>query len=173
MARDPRYRPFRMALWAVYLAIVAVSIALTIRSVVKNLRGPPRPSATLPTRTTVRVCLGELEALNREQHERAWRIGTDLASGSDAIARYTAWSLEWERRLDDLADRCRLDVEDPESKAFPERRELASARDAVLRLHRAYTLQVNRFGKDDVELARAAEDALRSARAAMSPATSP
>jgi hypothetical protein len=169
MARDPRYRPFRIALWVVYLAVVAISVALTIRSVVMNLRGSPRPSATLPTRTTVRVCLGELEALNREQHERAWRIGADLADGEDAIQRYSKWSLAWERRLDDLADRCRLDVDDPQSKTYPERRELAQARDAVMRLHRAYTLQVNRFAKDDVELTRAADDALRSARAAVSP----
>ena len=174
MARDPRYRPFRIALWAVYLTVVSVSIGLTIRSVVRNLRGPPRPSATLPTRTTVRVCLAELEALNREQHERTWRVGTELADGADtgaeAVAHWRAWSQEWERRLDDLADRCRLDVDDPTPKAYPERPELVAARDAVLRVHRGYTLQVNRFAKDDLDLAHAADEALRAARAAVAPA---
>ena len=168
MARDPRYRPFRIALWVVYLAVVWLSIALTIRSVVANLRGPPRPSSTLPTRTTVRVCLAELEALNREQHERAWRLGSDLAAGEDAVGRWTVWSREWEQRLDDLADRCRLDVQDP---AFPERRGLAAARDAVRRVHRGYTLQVNRFANDDAELARSADAALRAARAEVTPAS--
>jgi hypothetical protein len=167
MARDPRYRPFRIALWVIYLSVVGLSIGLTIRSVVANLRGPPRPSATLPTRTTVRVCLAELEALNREQHERAWRLGSDLASGADAVPRWTAWSREWEQRLEDLADRCRLDVEDPK---YPERRDLAAARDAVRRVHRGYTLQVNRFAKDDAELAREAADAIQAARAAVTPA---
>ncbi len=164
MARDPRYRPFRIALWVVYLAVVGLSIGFTIRSVVANLRGPPRPSAALPTRTTVRLCLGEIEALNREQHERAWRLGSDLASGEDAVQRWTAWSRGWEQRLDDLADRCRLDVDDP---GFPERRPLAAARDAVRRVHRGYTLQINRFASDDVELARAADAALKAARTAI------
>ena len=170
MARDPRYRPFRMALWAFYLTVVAVSIGLTIRSVVKNLQGPPRPSATLPTRATVRVCLGELEMLNREQHERAWRLGSELATGPEAVRRWELWSREWERRLDDLADRCRLDVDDP--KGFPERPALVAARDAVLRMHRGYTLVVNRFAKDEADLAREADEALRAARAALAPATS-
>jgi hypothetical protein len=168
MARDPRYRPFRIALWAVYLTVVAVSIGLTIRSVVKNLRGPPRPSATLPTRATVRVCLSELEALNRDQHERAWRLGSELGTnGGEAVRRWQIWSGEWERRLEDLADRCRLDVDDP--RGFPERPKLVAARDAVLKMHRGYTLLVNRFAKDEADLAREADEALRAARAAVEP----
>ena len=115
MARDPRLRPFRIALWVVYLTVVAVSIGLTVRSVVKSLRGPPRPSATLPTRATLRVCVTELEALHREQHERTWRVGTEAGDGADAVQRWRAWSREWEQRLDDLAARCRLDVEDAEA----------------------------------------------------------
>ncbi len=170
MARDPRYRPFRIALWAVYLSVVAISIGLTIRSVVRNLRGPPRPSATLPTRTTVRVCLAELEGLNREQHERTWRLGTDLAAGADALQRWSAWSREWEQRLEDLADRCRLDVADPDPKGYPERRDLAAARDAVLRVHRGYSLQINRFAKDESELVGAAAEKLHAARAAVTSA---
>src|SRR5512145_3502555 len=112
MARDPRFRPFRIALWVVYLTVVAVAIGLTVRSVVKNLRGPPRASATLPTRAAVRVCLTELEGLNREQQERAWKLGTELAEGGDAVRRWQVWSHEWEQRLDDLSSRCRLDADD-------------------------------------------------------------
>jgi hypothetical protein len=167
MARDPRYRPFRIALWVVYLTVVAISIGLTIRGVVRNLRGPPRPSATLPTRTTVRVCLSELEGLNREQHERTWRLGSDLATGEDAVERWSIWSREWEQRIEDLADRCRLDVADADGKGYPERRELAAARDAVVRVHRGYVLQVNRFALDDAEHAREAAEALKAARAAI------
>jgi hypothetical protein len=167
MARDPRLRPFRIALWAIYLTVVAVAISLTVRSVVKNLRGPPRPSVTLPTRAAVRVCLTELEGLHREQGERAWRLGSDLAEGEDAVQRWQVWSREWERRLEDLADRCRLDVDGRGAKDFGGRAELAAARDAVLRVHRAYTLQVNRFAQDDARLARAAADALQAARGAV------
>lgn len=167
MARDPRLRPFRMALWAIYLTVVAVAIGLTVRSVVQNLRGPPRPSAALPTRAAVRVCLTELEGLNREQNERAWRLGTDLAAGSDAIARWQVWSREWEERVEDLADRCRLDVPDGDPQAFAGRRELAGARDAVLRLHRGYSVHINRFAQEQASLARGAADALREAHGAV------
>jgi hypothetical protein len=167
MARDPRLRPFRIALWAVYLTVVAVALTLTIRSVVKNLRGPPRPSAALPTRAAVRVCVTELEGLNREQNERAWRLGTELAGGPEALQRWQAWSREWEQRLDDLADRCRLDVGDRDPGAFAGRRELAGARDAVLRLHRGYTVHINRFAQEQASLARGAADALREAQAAV------
>jgi hypothetical protein len=164
MARDPRLRPFRIALWVVYLTVVAVAIGLTVRSVVKSLRGPPRPSVTLPTRAAVRVCLTELDGLNREQNEHAWKLGTDLAEGSDPVRRWQAWSREWEQRLDDLSSRCRLDTDD---HGFAGRAELAAARDAVLRVHRGYTLQVNRFAQEQAALTRDAVDALHAAGAAV------
>lgn len=175
MARDPRLRPFRVALWAIYLTVTAVAVGLAIRSIVKNLRGPHRPAATaaLPTRAAFRVCVGDLEELHREQSTRAFRLGADVAQGADAVARWSAWSREWEQRVDDLSDRCHLDTEDPEAKGFTGRAELARARDAVLAVHRAYTLQVNRFAAEQAEVARAAADALEKARAAQRPPSSP
>lgn len=167
MARDPRFRPFRIALWVAYLTVVAVAIGLTVRSVVKSLQGPPRPSVTLPTRATVRVCLTELEGLNREQNERAWKLGTELAVGGDAVRRWQVWSHEWEQRLDDLSSRCRLDAGD---QGFQGRRELAAARDAVLRVHRGYTLQINRFAQEQANETQAAADSLQAAQAAVSAA---
>lgn len=164
MARDPRTRPFRVALWAIYLTVVAVAVGLTIRSVVKNLRGHHRaPSATLPTRAVLRVCMTELQGLAREQSERAWRLGDELGDRADAIPRWQAWSREWEQRVDDLGDRCRLDSsEDPERLGV--RRKLAAARDAILDLHRAYSMQVNRFAQEEAGLAERAGEALREAR---------
>lgn len=167
MARDPRYRPFRIALWVVYLTVVAVSIGLTVASIVKSLRGPPRPSAVVPTRAAVRVCLTELEALHREQGERAWRLGSELADGVEAVRRWQLWSLEWEQRLEDLAGRCRLDAKDREAGGFDARPELAAARDAVLRVHRGYSLQINRFAQEQASLARSAAEALQAARGAV------
>ena len=98
VARDPRYRPFRIALWVVYLLVVGVSVGLAVRSIVKHLRAPHRPAAVgvLPTRAAIRVCVSELEAL-----------------------------------------------------------------------HRAYAGQVNRFAREEAELARAASDALEDARSAL------
>jgi hypothetical protein len=168
MARDPKLRPFRIALWTIYLTVVALAVGLTVRSVVKNLRGPPRPSSALPTRATLRVCVTELEALHREQNERAWRLGGEVGEPGEAVMRWQVWSREWEQRLDDLADRCRLDAGAPDPQGFAGRPELAAARDAVLRLHRAYAVQVNRFAQDQASLARGAAEALRTAHVAVS-----
>ena len=166
--RDPRLRPFRIVLWTVYLTVVAVAIGLTSRSIVKNLRGPHRPAAVgaLPTRAALRVCVTELEALNREQSERAWRLADEAGAG-EAVAHWQVWAREWEQRVEDLADRCRLDADEPDPQGFGGRRELARARDAVLALHRGYTVQVNRFAADGARLAGAATAALREARAAL------
>jgi hypothetical protein len=166
--RDPRYRPYRVALWVVYFLVIAVSVGLTIASVVKNLRGPHRPAAVgaLPTRAALRVCVNELEALHREQNERAWRLADEIGE-IDAVARWDTWSREWEQRVDDLADRCRIDAADPDPQGFGGRDELSRARDAVLSVHRAYRAQVNRFAQEEADLARHASEALREAHTAL------
>ena len=71
--RDPRYRPFRLALWALYFCAVVLALVVLLTSIVKNLRGPHRPPQTgaLPTRAALRVCVAELEGLHREQNARA------------------------------------------------------------------------------------------------------
>jgi len=163
--RDPRYRPYRIALWVLYFLVIAVSVGLTIASVVKHLRGPHRPAAVgaLPTRASLRVCVTELEALHREQNERAWRLSEDIGE-VDAVARWDVWSREWEQRVEDLADRCRLDAADPDPQGFGGRAELAAARQAVLAVHRAYRAQVNRFAQEEADLARRAAESLREAR---------
>lgn len=168
VARDPRFRPFRIALWVVYLLVVGVSVGLAVRSIVKHLRAPHRPAAagSLPTRAALRVCVRELEALHREQTARAWRLGDDVAGG-EAVERWQVWARGWEQRVEDLADRCRLDAEDPDPQGFGGRAELARARDAVLAVHRAYSAQVNRFAQEEADLARSAAEALREARAAL------
>jgi hypothetical protein len=167
VARDPRYRPYRVALWALYFTVIAVASGATIASIVRHLRGPHRPAAasSLPTRATIRVCVTELEALNREQNVRAWKLGEDIGH-EDAIVRWDVWSKEWEQRVEDLADRCRLDAGDGDPQGYGGRAELAHARDAVLALHRAYRAQVNRFAQEDADLARDAAAALAAARTA-------
>jgi hypothetical protein len=151
-----------------YLLVVGVSVGLAVRSIVKNLRAPPRVAAAgaLPTRAALRVCVNELEALHREQNDRAWRLGDEIAEG-EAVERWHVWSREWEQRVDDLAERCRLDASDPDPQGFGGRAELARAREAVLALHRAYGLRVNRFAQEEADLARGASGALQEARAAL------
>jgi hypothetical protein len=166
--RDPRFRKYRLALWLVYFGLIAIASGVTIASIVRHLRGPHRPAAVgaLPTRATLRVFVTELEALHQEQNERAWRLGQDIGDG-DAVMRWEIWAREWEQRVDDLADRCRLDAGDPDPQGFGGRRELARAREKVLEVHRAYRAQVNRFAQEEADLARSAAGALHEARAAL------
>ena len=44
--RDPRYRPFRIALWALYFGVIVFALAVVMTSIVHHLRGPHRPQAT-------------------------------------------------------------------------------------------------------------------------------
>jgi hypothetical protein len=168
VARDPRYRPYRVALWALYFVLIAVASGATIVSIVRHLRGPHRTAATatLPTRAALRVCVTELEALNREQNVRAWKLGEEIAH-EDAIARWDVWSKEWEQRVEDLAERCRLDASEPDPQGFGGRVEMARARDAVLAVHRAYRAQVQRFAQEGADLARDAAARLSEARSAV------
>jgi hypothetical protein len=157
-------------MWIVYFLAIGLSIGAVVVNVVHHLSGPHQPEArgTLPTRATVRVCVQELEALHREQNERAWRMAVEVG-GRDAISGFEAWSRKWEQRIEDLSDRCRLDASDPDPQGFGGRSELARARDAVLAVHRAYRAQVNRFAAEGADLARGAAAALDAARAAASP----
>ncbi len=166
--RDPRYRPHRAILWIVYFALIAGSIGSVVVSAARHLSGPHRPPATgaLPTRTALRICVDELAALQREQGERAWRLGAEIGARG-APAAFDAWSRDWERRVADLSDRCRLDAPEPDPRGGGGREELARARDAVLALHRAYRVQFDRFGQEGAELAIAAGEALDAARRAV------
>lgn len=157
-------------MWIAYFLAITLSIGAVLLSVVRHLSGPHRPQAagTLPTRATVRVCVQELEALHREQNERAWKLAGEVGA-ADALAAFDRWSREWEQRVEDLSDRCRLDASDPDPQGFGGRPELARARDAVLALHRVYRAQVNRFANEGADLARAASAALQDAREAAAP----
>lgn len=166
--REPRYRPYRFALWLFYFALILFSSGVTIASIVRNLRNPHRVelSGALPTRAALRVCVTELEALHKEQNERAWKLGDEIGE-ADAIARWDVWAKEWEQRVDDLGERCQLDAPGADPQGYGGREELARAREAVLSLHRAYRAQVNRFGQEDADLARRAADALHEARTSL------
>jgi hypothetical protein len=164
IARDPRLRRYRAALWIVYFLVILLGIGLMSVSIARSLRGPSRPSRAqgpLPTRAALRVCLSDLELLFREQNERAWTLAADLEA-RDPIGSWNLWSRDWEHRVEDLADRCRLDAASGQDATA--RAELAAARDALLALHRAYAAQVSRFAQEHWDLAQAAAEALAHAR---------
>ena len=163
--RDPALHRYRSAMWALYFGVVLLGIGLVVASVARSLRGPARPArvaGALPTRAALRVCLADLETLYREQNQRAWALGTEF-EGADPLGAWNSWSREWERKVSDLADRCRLD-EGASGADATARGELAAARDAMMALHRVYVAQVNRFAKEEGDLAQAAAEALAHAR---------
>jgi hypothetical protein len=151
-------------MWTAYLLAIALAVGAMVMSIGKNLNGirPPAKGA-LPTRAVARVCVEELDALSRDLNQRAWKLGGEIGS-VEAVARFNAWSLEWEQRLEDLGERCRLDVSKGAPGDFTGREELARARDVVLELHRAYRAQVNRFAAEQADLARTAAAAIEAAR---------
>jgi len=165
--RDPRFRRFRAALWVLYFCIALGGSALFAGSVARHLRGPPRSPASgiLPTRAALRLCMSDLEVLYREQNQRAWALGLEF-EGRDPLGTWNSWAQGWERKVDDLTDRCRLDAPD-RGEGYGERTELAAARDALKALHRAYQAQVNRFAQEEGDLAQAAAEAFAHAREAV------
>ncbi|HSM93108.1 MAG TPA: hypothetical protein VLT47_09485 [Anaeromyxobacteraceae bacterium] len=165
--RDPKLKPYRAALWAIYFVVILVPIGLVVTSVVRHLRGPHRPAAesALPTRAAARVCAQELEALNADQNRHAWTLGQEIGE-ADAVARFLKWSQAFEQRVDDLGDRCHLDGDGAEG-AFQGRAELVKARDAVLALHRVYRAQANRFAQEGADAAKSAASALAAAKDAV------
>lgn len=167
-ARDPALRPYRFAMWIVYFATTFLGVGIMTYSVARHLRGPPRPapSRELPTRAALRLCLQDLEALYREQNQRAWALGVEF-EGKNPLGTWNDWSRKWERQVEDLGERCRLDASD-RGEGYRERTELAAARDAMLSLHRAYQAQVNRFAQEEGDLASAAAEAMAHAREAVS-----
>jgi len=164
LQRDPSLRPYRAFMWIAYLLAIALAVGAMVASIGRNISGsrPPAKGA-LPTRAVSRVCAEEIAALNRDLNQRAWKLGAEVGA-ADAVARFNTWSIEWEQRLEDLGERCRLDGSDGATGDFAGRRELAQARDAVLALHRAYRAQVNRFAGEQAELANAAVMAIELAR---------
>jgi hypothetical protein len=151
-------------MWIVYFFVALAGVGIMATSIARTLRGPPRAERApgpLPTRAALRVCLVDLELLYREQNERAWALGASF-EGKDPFGAWSTWARDWEQRVDDLSDRCRLDAGGGADAAA--RSELAAVRDALRALHRAYAAQVNRFAQEEGDLARAAAEALAHAR---------
>src|SRR5512136_71315 len=160
-----------MAAWLLYFSAIAIAVGFFAVSVVRTLRGrarraPPVATSAIPTRATLRVCMDDLDALYVEQNQRAWAMGSHF-EGAKPLSTWRDWAPRWEERVEDLSDRCRLDV--PKGEWAAERAEMAAARDAMMALHRAYTAQVNRFADEHGDLARAAAETMAHAREAVRP----
>lgn len=154
-------------MWALYFGAIAIGVGILVGSVASHLRGARKgPAGPPPTRAALRVCLSDLESLYREQNQRAWTLAAELEHPAP-FQTWNEWAKGWETRVADLSDRCGLDAGDASQVGWHERTEMAAARDAMLALHRAYAVQVNRFASEHGDLAQAAAEALAHARVAV------
>ena len=112
---------------------------------------PPRTSGALPTRAALRVCRDGSRAAP-PRAEPAGLDARDEIEAKDPLPRWNAWAREWEQRVSDLADRCRL--EDASGADAVGALGARAAREALLALHRAYAAQVNRFAQEEANLTR-------------------
>jgi hypothetical protein len=127
----PRYRPFRIAAYAVYLGVVGwFSIVLTV-SVVRSVlamtpRRDPVQTATLDRDT----CIARASALLEEMEERRRAITTAPAVSHAAVS-WTAWRVEWLNRLRQAESSCGVGA--------PDRAELARLFGQLEQLEDLYT----------------------------------
>jgi hypothetical protein len=162
--RDPRLRPYRIAVWIVYFVVLLFGIGLMALSVGRNVLAPgPSPAeGQAPTREELRSCIVDLELLLQEQNQRGVALAVGAAT-REPIQAWKTWAADWEKRLDRLRARCGLST----PSAGPEaelRAELARAWDALQALHRAYVVQVDRLADEQASRTEAARQALARAR---------
>ncbi|MCI0569131.1 MAG: hypothetical protein L0Y66_00110 [Myxococcaceae bacterium] len=107
--RNPRYRPFRAAVYAVYLTVVTAFCLLVIVGVVRSVRRmtpdrPPSPDTLL----TPRECVEGAQALfdELETARRSLERGEDESEARGAAERWSDFRVAWLANLRGLEARC-------------------------------------------------------------------
>ena len=129
--RDPRYRPFRVVVLGVYLAVVSLFCILITASVIRSVwamspRREPVRTATLAPEACADRASELLDDL--EGHRRSL---TGIGAVSQADARWMAFRGEWLDRLRQAERSCGVDA--------PERKELADLFRQLEHLEDLYT----------------------------------
>ena len=130
-ARDPRYRPFRVAVIGVYLVVVSLFCILVTVSVARSVRAmsprrePVRTATLTPEACVVRASglLDEMEARRREL--------TGITPASRADTSWMSFRVEWLDRLRQAESSCGVGA--------PERSELADLFRQLEHLEDLYT----------------------------------
>jgi hypothetical protein len=137
VTRDPRYRPYRVGAYVVYLVLVSVFCLLVIVSVVRSVGAmTPQPhparNATLePSACTVRA---EVLFQELEQHRRELSI-RNPASSADAA--WNSFRVAWLERVRQAQSNCGV--------AAPERAALARLFVQLEHLEDLYTTSAVQF----------------------------
>jgi len=160
-AQDPRYRPFRIGMYALYLVVVSVFSLLVIRSVVGSvlkMTPPHRPPAEQTL--TVSECLHRAEAMLHElEQERATLSTTFPAARTDDA--WEKFRMGWMERFRDAESRCAL-----ESRSRGPLREVFSRLSKVMDLFTTSAVQYAGEAGGGVDAFRAALEAARKEPAA-------
>lgn len=105
-SKDPRFRPFRAASWALYLVVAVGFSSLIIVSVYRSvLRMTPERPAGVTERYGEQECLDRSRALFQEleQQRRAQSEGADTRHGDQRFLRFR---VDWLGRKVALEARC-------------------------------------------------------------------
>jgi hypothetical protein len=116
-ARDPRYRPFRVAVIGIYLVVVSVFCILITVSVARSVRAmSPRREPVRTATLTSEACVDRASALLDEMEARR-RALTGITPASLADTSWMSFRVEWLDRLRQAESSCGVGA--------PERSELA------------------------------------------------
>jgi hypothetical protein len=118
--KDPRYRPFRIAMYAVYLTAVGIISLLIVISVVRSVAAmtPSRPPPAKQV-LSVQECLDRADDLWNQLETRRRKL-TDEKSARHADEAWGEFRVQWLEKKRDAESRCDLDSRDRQalSKAY-------------------------------------------------------
>ncbi len=129
--RDPRYRPFRVAVLGVYLVVVSVFALLITVSVVRSVRSMSPRREPVRTATLDReACAARASSLLDELEGRR-RALTGITPASRADVSWMSFRVEWLDRLRQAERSCGVDA--------PDRKDLAELFRQLEHLEDLYT----------------------------------
>jgi hypothetical protein len=107
--RDPRYRPFRVAMYAIYLTAVGIISLLVVNSVLRSvIRMTPAHKPPAEHTLTARECLDAADEL-WGQMERERRGLTEQKVAHLADDHWSEFRVSWLERKRDLESKCALE----------------------------------------------------------------
>ncbi|RPH73097.1 MAG: hypothetical protein EHM78_00060 [Myxococcaceae bacterium] len=129
--RDPRYRPYRVAVIAVYLVVVSTFCLLVTASVARSVRTmSPRREPVRTATLAPEACVERASVLLDELEGRR-RALTGITPASRADTSWMSFRVEWLERVRQAERSCGVDL--------PERKELAELFDQLEHLEDLYT----------------------------------
>ena len=107
-SKDPRYLPFRVAAYALYLLVVIVFCILLISSVVRSVIAmTPTQSSTAAPIISVRECADRADDLWQQLDRQRQALSSEAPAAATA-QRWSEFRVAWLQRLRDAESSCAL-----------------------------------------------------------------